>query len=80
MMNGSSVKYGWHQRVSGAVGATCRQRSVDSASASLVVGGEGRYLYISFSGWPELASIVREMTGRDGGDSEDAGGVEESRM
>lgn len=58
--NGSVVKYGWHQSVSGAVGAMWRQRSVASAMESRVAGGDGRYLNISSSGWPECTRIVRD--------------------
>lgn len=57
-MNGSFVKNGWHHRVSGAVGAMCRHRSVDSARPIRVAGGLGKYLNMSSSGWPEVARTV----------------------
>lgn len=58
-MNGSFVKNGWHHSVSGAVGAMCRHRSVDSANPNRVAGGLGTYLNMSSRGWPEVARIVR---------------------
>jgi len=48
--------------VSGAVGAICRQRRVDSARLRRVDGGEGRYLNMSFSGWPEFTRRVRDIS------------------
>lgn len=59
MINGSEVKYGWHQSVSGAVGAICLHFNVDSTVDKGVCGGDGRYLNISFTGWPECRRKVR---------------------
>ena len=56
IINGSSLKYGWHHSVSGAVGAMCRHLKVDSRSDKRVLGGFGTYFSISFNGCPELIS------------------------
>jgi hypothetical protein len=56
IINGSSLKYGWHHSVSGAVGAMCRHLKVDSRSDKRVLGGFGTYFNISFNGCPELIS------------------------
>ena len=44
--------------MSGAVGAMCRQRRVDSAIERRVMGG-GRYRNMSSSGWPECTRTTR---------------------
>ena len=49
--------------MSGAVGAMCRQRSVDSARVMRVIGGVGTYLNMSSTGWPECTSRVRDACG-----------------
>ena len=56
IINGSSLKYGWHHSVSGAVGAMCRHLKVDSRSDKRVLGGIGTYFSMSFNGCPELIS------------------------
>lgn len=45
--------------MSGAVGAICRQRKVLSAKPRRVNGGVGRYLNMSFNGWPLWTKNVR---------------------
>lgn len=45
--------------MSGAVGAICRHRSVDSANPNRTAGALGKYLNMSSRGWPEVARIVR---------------------
>ena|SRR6266702_2069305 len=59
MIKGSSAKNGWHQSVSGAVGAMWRHLRVASARFSRVVGAVGTYLDMSLSGCPDVANIVR---------------------
>jgi hypothetical protein len=63
MIKGSFAKYGWHQSVSGAVGAMWRHLRVASARFSRVVGVVGTYLYMSLSGCPDVANIVRTTVG-----------------
>jgi hypothetical protein len=66
MIKGSSVKNGWHQSVSGAVGAMWRHLRVASARFSRVVGAVGTYLSMSLSGCPDVANIVRTGVLLDG--------------
>lgn len=63
MIKGSSIKNGWHQSVSGAVGAMWRHFRVASARFSRVVGAVGTYLSMSLSGCPDVANIVRTGDG-----------------
>ena len=42
----------------------CRHLSVDSNRDKRVLGGEGRYLNMSFNGCPELTNIVLFIGGR----------------
>ena len=70
MIKGSRVKNGWHQSVSGAVGAMWRHLRVASAKFSRVVGAVGTYLSMSLSGCPEVANIVRTGVLPDGDMSE----------
>ena len=63
MIKGSCEKNGWHQSVSGAVGAKWRHLRVASARFRRVVGAFGTYLYMSLSGCPDVANIVRMAVG-----------------
>jgi hypothetical protein len=58
IIKGSIVKNGWHQSVSGAVGAMWRHLRVASARSRQVVGAVGTYLHMSLSGCPDVANIV----------------------
>lgn len=65
--------------MSGAVGAICRHLSVDSNTDKRVLGGDGRYLNISFRGWPEFIRSFLFIGGlTDFDDEEGASGSEAS--